>query len=102
MVTHILLWNYRPEVPAAERAAIEATLLALPGRIPALAGLTFGPVFRWRVREYSHACVMRFADQAALDAYQSDPAHRAFAARFHPATAELIALDYEEAPAPTG
>jgi len=95
MVTHILLWNYRPDVPEAERAAIEALLLALPAQVPALQGLTFGPVFRWRVREYSHACVMLFADRAALDAYQGAPAHQAFAARFHPATAELVALDYE-------
>jgi hypothetical protein len=95
MVTHILLWNYRSEVPDAERRAIEAELLALPGRVPSLAGLTFGPVFRWRVREYSHACVMLFPDEAALVDYQFHPAHKAFAARFHPATAELVAIDYE-------
>jgi hypothetical protein len=95
MITHLLLWNYRPDVPAEERAAIEATLVALPAAVPLLASLTFGPVFRWRVREYSHACVMQFADLAALDAYQVHPAHKAFAARFHPATAELVALDYE-------
>ena len=100
MVTHILLWNYRPEVPDAERRAVEAALLALPARVPALTSLTFGPVFRWRVREYSHACVMLFADQAALDAYQVDPAHKAFAARFHPTTAELVAIDYESEAAP--
>ena len=96
MVTHILLWNYRPDVPEAERARHRGALVgALPAQIAAWQGLTFGPVFRWRVREYSHACVMRFADQAALDAYQGHPAHKAFAARFHPATAELVALDYE-------
>jgi hypothetical protein len=38
---------------------------------------------------------MQFADLAALDAYQVHPAHQAFAARVHPATAELVALDYE-------
>ena len=96
MITHILIWNYRPEVPDAERAAIEATLQALPAVVTSLDSLTFGPVFRWRVREYSHACVMRFANLAALDAYQGHPAHQAFVARFHPATAELVALDYEE------
>lgn len=95
MITHILLWNYRPEVPAEERAAIEAILRALPAAVAGLDSLTFGPVFRWRVREYRHACVMRFADLAALDAYQVHPAHQAFASRFHPATAELVALDYE-------
>jgi len=95
MIIHLLLWNYRPEVPAEERAAIEAELRALPDTVPSLAGLTFGPVFRWRVREYSHACVMQFADLAALDAYQGHPAHQVFVARFHPATAELVALDYE-------
>ena len=96
MITHLLLWNYRPEVPDAERAAIEATLRALPDAVASLDSLTFGPVFRWRVREYSHACVMRFADLAALDAYQGHPAHHEFVARFHPATAELVALDYED------
>jgi hypothetical protein len=95
MVTHILLWNYRPDVPDTVRRAIEAELLGLPGRVASLTSLTFGPVFRWRVREYSHACVMLFADRAALDAYQGDPAHQAFAARFHPTTAELVAIDYE-------
>ena len=95
MITHILLWNYRDEVPAEERAAIEALLVDLPDAVAGLHSLTFGPVFRWRVREYSHACVMQFLDLAALDAYQVDPAHKAFAVRFHPATAELVALDYE-------
>jgi len=95
MITHILLWNYKDEVRAATRQAIEAELAALPGRIPALRQLTFGPVFRWRAREYSHAAVMLFADRAALDAYQTDPIHKDFTTRFHPATSELVAVDYE-------
>ncbi len=95
MITHILLWNYRAEVSAEERAAIEALLVDLPDAVAGLHSLTFGPVFRWRAREYSHACVMQFLDLAALDDYQVDPAHQAFAVRFHPATAELVALDYE-------
>jgi hypothetical protein len=95
MIVHILLWNYRPDVPADERQAIEAQLVALPGQIPELIGLTCGPVFRWRVREYSHAAVLGFPTVAALDVYQGHPAHKAFATRFHPATAELVALDYE-------
>jgi len=63
--------------------------------VPALQDLTWGAVFRWRSREYSQACVMHFADLAALDTYQAHPAHAAFAARFHPTTSELVALDYE-------
>lgn len=95
MVTHILLWNYKDTTGAAARAEIEAAMAALPAAIPALAELTLGPVFRWRVREYSHAAVMRFADQAALDAYTVHPTHQAFAARFHPLTSELVAIDFE-------
>ena len=95
MVTHILLWNYKDAVPAAARAAVEAEFAALPGQIAALQSLTFGPVFRWRTREYSHAAVMLFADRAALDAYQADLIHKDFTTRFHPATSELVAIDYE-------
>jgi hypothetical protein len=94
MITHILLWNYRPEVGPAEREAIEALLIELPALVPSLRSLTFGPVFRWRVREYSHACTMIFDDEAGLDEYQTHPAHRAFASRFHPTTSELVAIDY--------
>ena len=97
MITHILLWNYRDEVAPEARAAIEAELAALPARVPAIASLTSGPVFRWRTRAYSHAAVFQFADRAALDAYQADPQHRDFTARFHPATSELVAVDYESA-----
>ncbi len=95
MVTHILLWNYKDEVAAEALQAIEAELAGLPRRIPGLQSLTSGPVFRWRVREYQHACVMFFADRAALDAYQVDPIHKDFTTRFHPATSELAALDYD-------
>lgn len=95
MVTHILLWNYQEAVSAADRAALEADLVGLSEHIAELASLSFGPVFRWRTREYSHACVMTFADVAALDAYQAHPVHKAVGARLRAATSELVAIDYE-------
>jgi hypothetical protein len=43
MITHILLWNYRPDVSAEERAAIETELMALPAAVPALPPLLGEP-----------------------------------------------------------
>ena len=94
MVTHILLWTYRPEVEEIERVALEGMLRELPALIPPLRELEFGVVSSWRVHEYSRACIMRFADQAGLDAYIAHPAHKAFISRFHSTALAMEAIDF--------
>ncbi len=95
MSTHILLWIYRDEVPPGERARLEAELELLPGNVPALRSVVWGPVVGGRNQSFSHCFVMRFDDQQGLDEYATDPSHAAFARPFKEACAVQVVVDFE-------
>jgi Zn-finger domain-containing protein len=97
MIQHIMLWNYRDEVPQEERARIERALLALPERVPSLRQVECGPVVGGRNQTFSHCFVMLFDDMNALDEYATHPAHMEFATPFRQACAVQVVADVEVA-----
>ncbi|MDQ3931182.1 MAG: Dabb family protein [Chloroflexota bacterium] len=96
MIQHIMLWNYRDDVPAEERARLEAELEGLAGKVPSLRGVKWGPVVGGRNQTFSHCFVMLFDDRAGLDQYVTHPDHLRFSGAFKEACAVQVVADFEE------
>ena len=82
MIKHIMLWNYKDQTPAQERARIEAELASLPEQVSSLIAVQFGPVVGGRNQSFSHCFIMDFDDMAGLAEYNTHPAHIRFAGPF--------------------
>lgn len=76
MFIHLFAFQWKPEVtqPQKERAASE--IRKLQGQIPGLLETFVGHNLSPREGGYEFGGVMKFSDQAALDAYGGHPAHQ--------------------------
>lgn len=96
VVEHLVLFHFKPE---ATPEAIEAAMTALRGlktEIPGIVDLTCGANFTDRAPGYTHGLVVRFADQAALEAYGPHPTHQHVVVNYiKPIMESVLALDYE-------
>ncbi len=75
MLTHIVIWKYRPDVGADARAEHVALLRRLGSVIPQVQSLTVGFDTLLLPRSYDTGLVATFADRAALEAYTIHPEH---------------------------
>lgn len=94
-IQHILQWSYRDDVPAEERARIEAELERLVERVPSLRRLEWGPVVGGRNQSFSHCFVMYFDNMEGLSEYATHPDHVRFAGAFREACAVQVVTDFE-------
>jgi Stress responsive A/B Barrel Domain len=100
VLQHIVLFTFRDEVSAAERAAILEALRGLRTAVPSLRSLAVGEnISPARAQGYTHVLVETFDDRAGLGSYADHPAHLPVLARVRAAAAQLLAVDLE-APAP--
>ena len=96
MLRHVVMFGWKPEVPADTIREIEDTFRALPAKIPQVAA------FEWGIdisvqgfsRGFTHCFVISFASEADRDAYQAHPDHQAFLALGRPNVAQLLTFDY--------
>lgn len=94
-IYHVLMWNYKDETSPEQRASLEAQLLDLPNRVPALRSVRQGPVVGGRNQSFSHCFIMVFADKQALDEYTAHPQHMEFALPFREACALQVVVDFD-------
>lgn len=95
MLTHIVIWKYRPDVETEVREMHVAMLRALVGTVPTIESLAVGFDVLELPRSYHTGLVAVFQDRAALDAYTVHPEHIK-AAEFGRAISEHIAsVDFE-------
>lgn len=99
MVTHIVLWNFKAEVPEEQRPEIaekiHQAMQELPGKCQGLReiGFYYGKT-RWSNREL--ACICRLDSFQALAEYQIQPDHLEVANRYvKPVTEDRICFDFE-------
>ncbi|MFV4913009.1 Dabb family protein [Microbacterium lacticum] len=97
MIRHIVAWRLATEDPAekaAQSRKIAEDLLALQGVVPSIEAISVGPDVvggtNWDV-----ALVADFADQAALEAYQTHPDHQVVVAYVRSVVADRVAVDFE-------
>lgn len=95
MLTHIVIWKYRPDVETEVREMHVALLRAMVATVPTIESLAVGFDVLELPRSYHTGLVAVFQDRAALDAYTVHPEHIK-AAEFGRAISEHIAsVDFE-------
>ena len=77
MILHLAAFTWKPEVTAADVAALTSALREMAGGIPELVSYECGENLRLRPGGADYAVAAIVADQAALDAYLDSPAHHA-------------------------
>jgi hypothetical protein len=83
MIRHCVFIRFRPEVPAAERAAIFGAVAALKAHVPGLlkveAGINASP--EGLDKGFAEGFIADFTDGPARDRYLADPEHAKVGAR---------------------
>ena len=99
MVKHIVLWKLKETAEGRDKAAnaqvIKEALEALQGKIPGLLKIEVGFDFVKADTSCDVALYSELASPAALDAYQSHPAHQAVIPLIRALASERRAVDYE-------
>jgi hypothetical protein len=84
MIRHIVMWSFLDQAEGAGKQAnmnkIRASLLALRPLIPEIQAMEIGMDIGIGRDTWDMVLVMSFADEAALNAYQAHPAHKAVSA----------------------
>lgn len=101
MITHMVLFKVRPDVPQSEVDGIFADLAGLADEIEGITSFAGGPYSspEGLQRGYTHGFCMTFASAAARDAYLPHPAHEVVKERVARAleggVAGALAFDFE-------
>jgi len=95
MLIHVVMMNLRD--PEADADRLAGLLNDLNGQIPELQSMAAGRNVVASDRAWDLALVSRFDDLAAMQAYQTHPAHVAVGAQIRAAATELAAVDFDAA-----
>jgi antibiotic biosynthesis monooxygenase (ABM) superfamily enzyme len=91
-VFHVFAFQWKPETTDEQKARALKDIRAFQGTIPGLLETHVGPNISPRGKGYTFGGIMRFRDQAALDAYVQQPSHQALLAWLVPLI-DAIELD---------
>jgi hypothetical protein len=76
-VFHVFAFQWKPAATDADKARAFRDISAFQGQIPGLLETHVGANISPRGKDYAFGGIMRFKDQAALDAYVQHPSHQA-------------------------
>jgi antibiotic biosynthesis monooxygenase (ABM) superfamily enzyme len=76
-VFHVFAFQWKPGTTDAQKHRAAKDIAAFQGKIPGLLETHVGPNISPRGKGYTFGGIMRFKDQAALDAYVQHPSHQA-------------------------
>ena len=96
MLTHIVIWKYKPEAGEEVRREHVEMLRRLPAVIPEVLSFAVGSDVLHLPRSYDTGLVATFFDRAALDAYTNHPEHLAVAAMGRDVSAHVVSVDFED------
>jgi len=96
MLTHIVVWKYRADVPPTTREDHVERLRSLRSIVPGIESLSVGFDTLHLPRSFDTGLVAIFHDRAALDAYTIHPEH-VKVAEFGRSLSEMVAsVDFED------
>ncbi len=95
MLIHMVCFKYRADVSEADRDDHRRRLAAL-ATLDGVAELKVGADVVRNARSYDTGLLVRFADRAALDAYQKDPRHVPTAQLGVSLSEHVVAVDFVE------
>jgi hypothetical protein len=93
MLTHIVCFKYKPDIPQSTRDEHRSRLRGLHG-IDGVVKLTVGADVVHSPRSYDTALIVEFRDRAALDAYQTNPQHVPVAQFGVSLSDHIVAVDF--------
>ena len=96
MLTHIVIWKYRAEATAAERAEHVAMLRRLPSVIAEIESFAVGFDVLHLPRSYDTGLVATFRDRAALDVYTDHPEHQKVVQYGRGLSEHVASVDFED------
>ena len=96
MLTHIVVWKYKPEVSEEQRREHVERLRGLEGRIPEIQRFAVGADVLGLPRSYHTGLVATFRDRAALEAYNVHPDHVAVADLGRQLSEHVASVDFED------
>jgi hypothetical protein len=96
MLTHIVVWKYKPEVGDGQRREHVERLRALVGRVPGIQSFAVGADVLGLPRSYHTGLVATFRDRAGLDAYTVHPEHVAVADLGRAISEHVASVDFED------
>ena len=96
MLTHIVVWKYKPEVSEEQRREHVERLRRLDGLIPEIRSFAVGRDVLRLPRSYHTGLVATFQDRAALEAYDAHPEHQAVAQLGRGISEHVASVDFED------
>ena len=95
MLTHVVLFKFKPETTAAQAARLEAGLKGLPAVIAEIREFRVGRDVVRSERSYDLALVSAFDDLAAMQRYQVHPAHQEVISQVKALCAGVVVVDFD-------
>jgi hypothetical protein len=95
MLTHIVIWKYKPEVSEEQRREHVERLRRLEGLIPEIRSFNVGRDVLELPRSYHTGLVATFADRAGLEAYDAHPEHQQVAQLGRTVSEHVASVDFE-------
>jgi hypothetical protein len=95
MLTHIVVWKYRPDVAQATREEHVARLRSVSGVVPGIESFSVGFDTVHLARSYDTGLAAVFRDRAALDAYTAHPEHVKVADFGRSISEHVASVDFE-------
>jgi len=95
MLTHLVIWKYRPDIEPEVREEHVTMLRNLATRIPELESLQVGFDVLGLPRSYDTGLVAVFQDRAGLEAYTVHPEHIKAAEFGRTISAHVASVDFE-------
>ena len=96
MLTHIVIWKYKPETEPAIREEHVTHLRALASLVDGLESLTVGFDVIHLPRSYDSGLVAVFQDRVALEAYTVHPEHVKVANFGRSISEHIASVDFED------
>jgi hypothetical protein len=94
MYIHMFAFRWKPDVTEPQKQRVVAEIRSLQGQIPGLLETYVGTNISPRGQGYELGGVMKFADQASLEAYGPHPVHQKLVHWLMPLI-EPIEVDFE-------
>ena len=96
MVTHLVVWKYREDVPQAARDEHQSQLQSLRNIVPGIESLTVGFDFVRAWNSYDLGLMALFRDRSGLDAYTVHPEHVKVVEFGRSITEKMAKVDFED------
>ena len=94
MLTHIVVWKYKPEITEEQREEHRRSLKNLVSFIPEIISLNVGADVLDLPRSYDTGLVATFADRRALNVYTENAEHQKVAALGKEIAEHVVSVDF--------